>query len=243
MLDTLFNHANTAPFVSRFLIQRLVTSNPSPGYVYRVAQTFANNGSGVRGDLAAVVRAILTDYEARNSGVTANAGFGKLKEPLLRVTSLLRGAGFSSSTGRYAINNANAQLSEAALSAPTVFNFFEPNFVEPGSLATAGLYAPEFQILTASTGISAPNYLYNFLFNTTYQGIGLTYTDLLPLATQPSALVDQIGLMLGGNSLAPATRNRIVSALNALPASTSNTDRVRIALYLVVTTPDGTIQQ
>src|SRR5256885_16522206 len=88
-LDALFNHANTGPFISRELIQRLVTSNPSPGYVYRVAQVFANNGSGVRGDLGAVVRAILTDYEARSSAVAANASFGKLKDPILRPTALL----------------------------------------------------------------------------------------------------------------------------------------------------------
>lgn len=100
-LDALFTHANTGPFVSKFLIQRLVTSNPSPAYVYRVAQKFADNGSGVRGDLAAVVRAILTDYEARSPSVASNASYGKLKEPLLRFTALLRSFGASSTSGRY----------------------------------------------------------------------------------------------------------------------------------------------
>jgi uncharacterized protein (DUF1800 family) len=100
-LDALFTHPNTAPFISKLLIQRLVTSNPSPGYVYRVAQKFENNGSGVRGDLAAVTRAIFTDYEARSAAVAATPSFGKLKEPLLRLTALLRGFGASSGTGRF----------------------------------------------------------------------------------------------------------------------------------------------
>ncbi|MEO6004287.1 MAG: DUF1800 family protein [Opitutus sp.] len=242
-LDALFNHPNTAPFVSRQLIQHLVTSNPSPAYVYRVAQIFANNGSGVRGDLSAVVRAILLDYEARSPSVAANVGFGKLKEPLLRVTSLLRGAGFSSATSRYAINNANGQIGESALSAPTVFNFYEPDFVQAGVLATAGLYAPEYQILTATTAMSTPNYLYNFIFNATYQGVALTFTDLLPLAPQPTGLVDRLNLLLSGNALPAATTTRIVTALNALPTATTATDRVRTAIYLITTTGEGAVQQ
>ncbi len=100
-LDALFNHANTPSFISKLLIQRLVTSNPSPGYVYRVSEKFRNNGSGTRGDLGAVVRAILTDYEARSPAVAANVSFGKLKEPILRLTSLLRGFDASSASGRF----------------------------------------------------------------------------------------------------------------------------------------------
>jgi hypothetical protein len=100
-LDALFTHQNTAPFISRLLIQRLVTSNPSPGYVYRVAKAFENDGTGTRGNLGAVVRAILTDYEARSTALTANVSYGKLKEPLLRLTSVLRGFGASSTSGRF----------------------------------------------------------------------------------------------------------------------------------------------
>src|SRR5690606_15429469 len=144
-LDALFEHPNTAPFISRQLIQRLVTSNPSPGYVYRVAQVFANNGAGVRGDLGAVVRAILTDYEARSNELAATATFGKLKEPLLRATALFRAFHATSNTGRLHIPNPQTNLAQAALRAPSVFNFFEPNFVLPGAVAAAGLYAPEYQ--------------------------------------------------------------------------------------------------
>ncbi|MFZ9745958.1 MAG: DUF1800 family protein [Opitutaceae bacterium] len=100
-LDALFQHPNTAPFISKLLIQRLVTSNPSPAYVYRVAQRFIDDGTGTRGNLGAVVRAILTDHEARSSEVAANPSFGKLKEPILRLSGLLRGLKASSSSGRY----------------------------------------------------------------------------------------------------------------------------------------------
>ena len=104
LLDTLFNHPNAAPFFARGLIQRLVTSNPSPGYVYRVASVFANDGSGTRGNLAAVVKAVLTDYEARSPAMLTNASFGKLKEPLLRQTALYRAFNGRSSSGRWSIS-------------------------------------------------------------------------------------------------------------------------------------------
>ena len=159
------------------------------------------------------------------------------------MTSLLRGAGVSSGTSRYAINNANGQIGESALSAPTVFNFYEPDFVQAGVLATAGLYAPEYQILTATTAMSTPNYLYSFIFNATYQGVSLTFTDLLPLAPQPTALVDRLNLLLSGNALPAATNARIVTALNALPTATTATDRVRTAIYLITTSAEGAVQQ
>ncbi len=242
-LDALFNHPSTAPFISRQLIQRLVTSNPSPAYVYRVAQVFANNGAGVRGDLAAVIRAILLDYEARSPAVAASLSHGKLKEPLLRVSALLRAAGVTSATGRFAFGNTTGSLAESPLSAPTVFNFFAPGYVEPGALAAAGLVAPEYQILTATTGISTPNFLYNFIANTTYLGATLNYTDLLPLAAQPGPLTDQLNLLLAANSLPAAARDRIVATLTALPASTGTTDRIHTAAYLVVTSSWGAVQK
>ena len=156
-LDALFNHQNTGPFFCRQLIQRLVTSNPSPGYVYRVAQVFANDGTGTRGNLAAVVKAILLDYEARSSAVVNDASFGKLKEPHQRQTALYRAFNANSQEGRFAIFSADQTLGQAALRSPTVFNFFLPAFVPPGMLAAAGLDGPEFQITTASTAIVVPN--------------------------------------------------------------------------------------
>jgi len=243
-LDALFNHANTGPFISRQLIQRLVTSNPSPGYVYRVAQVFANNGAGVRGDLGAVVRAILTDYEARSPGFLATPGHGKLKEPLVRATALLRAFGGGSDNGRISISNPETLLAEAALRAPTVFNFFEPDFVKPGDLAAAGLYAPEYEILTATTAITIPNFLYTYIYNTrSVTTIGLKLDDLLPLARTPQPLVDQLNLVLGGGTISKAVTDRIVSVLTAMPNGTTDLEKVRSAIYLVATSPDGAIQK
>jgi uncharacterized protein (DUF1800 family) len=262
-LDALFNHPNTAPFISRQLIQRLVTSNPSPGYVYRVAQVFANNGSGVRGDLAAVVRAILTDYEARSSAVAATASFGKLREPLLRATQVLRAYGAAANTGRFAIFNPEGNLAQAALRAPTVFNFFEPYYVQPGALAAAGLYAPEFQILTDTTAITIPNQLWNYIYanrsgafggaatlNPAEATVGFSWDNAtLALARTPQALVDQFNLVLAGGALPKAITDRIVTAITAMPGSTSATytsndlERVRSAFYLTVTIPQGAVQK
>ena len=124
-----------------------------------------------------------------------------------------------------------------------MFNFYEPDFVQTGLLASAGLYAPEFQILNATTAMSTPNYLYNFMFNATYQGVSVTFTDLLPLAPTPVSLVDRLNLLFAGNALPPTTHARIVSAVNALPTSATATDRVRTAVYLITTTAEGAVQQ
>ena len=258
-LDTLFNHPNTGPFIVRELIQRLVTSNPSPAYVYRVAQVFANNGSGVRGDLGAVVRAILTDYEARSSAVAATPGFGKLKEPLLRATAVLRAFSGAANSGRYSLFTGQGTenlLGQTALHSPTVFNFFEPNFVQPGTLAAASLYAPECQILTDTTAISAPNQLWNFIYanrsltNQLDNNIGLQLTSLLPLARTPQALIDQTNLIVAAGSLSKATTDRLVAAVTALPLGTGTSlttandiERVRSAIYLTATTSQGAIQK
>lgn len=253
-LDALFEHPNTGPFIARQLIQRLVTSNPSPGYVYRVARAFANNGAGVRGDLAAVVRALLTDYEARSPAVAATATFGKLKEPLLVATALLRGFGGGSNSGRFNIPNPEGSLGQAALRAPTVFNFFEPNFVLPGSVAEAGLYAPEYQILNDTTALTQPNFYYGYLYanrsatDPNQQTIGLTLNSLYPLTRTPAQLVERISLLLTAGSMPAAAFDRVVTAVSALPAgngtaSANDIERVRTALYLVLSSPHGAIQK
>lgn len=253
-LDALFNHPNTGPFICRQLIQRMVTSNPSPGYVYRVAQVFANNGAGVRGDLGAVFRAIITDYEARSSTFLNNPGYGKLKEPILRLTALFRAFGAASNAGRYPYNNPENGLGQAALRATTVFNFFEPDFVLSGALASAGLFAPEYQILNDTTAISTPNVYYGYLYanrsatDTAQQTIGLNFDSLLPLARtapQLQQLMDYLNLVLCGNSMPKTMNDRIITALTAMPNNSAANDleRVRSAIYLTLTSPEGAVQK
>ncbi|SDR68026.1 DUF1800 family protein [Opitutus sp. GAS368] len=245
MLDTLFNHPNTAPFICRQLIQRLVTSNPSPGYIYRVSQVFAKNGHGERGDLGAVIRAILLDYEARSPDVTGNLGYGKMKEPLLQATALLRAFQASAANGRYYYPNPEGPFGQAPLRSPTVFNFFEPDYVLPGPLAAAGLHAPEYQILTASTGITIPNQLRNFVYATAANGPGALVLKLDPLAAlakTPEALVDYLDLVFCAASLSPKARAIVLDKLTQLPPTTSDLDLARSALDLIVSSPDAAIQ-
>jgi uncharacterized protein (DUF1800 family) len=245
-LDTLFNHQNTAPFVSRELIQRLVTSNPSPGYIYRVAQVFANNGSGTRGDLGAVVKAILLDPEARSSTLLSNAGFGKLKEPLLRQTALYRAFGAAAADGRFSIFNSDNTLGQTVLDSPTVFNFFLPNYIQPGTLASAALYAPEFQITTASTLLSVDNNLYSSIYTSATPAATTLVLNLTPLtseATNSAALVGTINLLFCGGNMTAATQQNILSGLAELPTSTTPLQRAQFALELATTSPDAAIQQ
>ncbi len=179
-LDSLFNHPNVGPFLGKSLIQRLVTSNPSKDYVARVAAAFNDNGSGVRGDLSAVVKAILLDSEARQAPNSANAetvqNFGKLKEPLIRVTHIMRalkatpGVNSDSQLHLYTKTNdaANVVLGQAVLSSPSVFNFFSPTFLSSHTLAgdeQKPLYSPELQILTESLLSAANNDLHAMLYD------------------------------------------------------------------------------
>ena len=152
-IDNVFNHPNLGPFLSKQLIKRLVTSNPSPSYVARVATVFNNNGSGVRGDLKAVVRAILLDDEARNLAVAALPTYGKLTEPVVRFVQLHRAFDARRADGYYDFWDFSAPtaLNQNPLRAPSVFNFFHPDFAPAGPLAQTGLTGPEFEITNASS--------------------------------------------------------------------------------------------
>lgn len=241
-LDTLFEHPNTGPFIARRLIQRLITSNPSPGYVYRVAQKFADNGSGQRGDLGAVVRAILTDYEARSAEIAASGSFGKLKEPLLRLTGLFRLLPISAADGRLDIRGMEALLAQEPLRAPSVFNYFEPDFTRPGAIAGAGLYAPEFQILTDTTAITTANMYYNHIYNSP-GGVSMSFTPLLGMAGDADQLIATLNLHLAANQFSAATTAKLKAAYDALPAGTSDTNRVRAMVHLALTIPDAAVQR
>ncbi len=245
-LDALFNHPNTGPFVCSQLIQRLVTSNPSPAYVYRVAQVFADDGTGTRGNLAAVIKAILLDYEARSLTVAADPGFGKLKEPLLRMTALYRAFGAAAQDGRFAIFNPQVNLDEAALRSPTVFNFFDPGYVQTGILASAGLLAPEFQITTASTAVSVPNNIYAAIYTPAPPASATLVLDLSSLtanASNPPAMVGTLNQLLCANGMSAQTQAAIETALTSAPSGTSPSALAQMALYLASTSPDAAIQK
>lgn len=248
LLDAIFNDPNVGPFIARRLIQHLVTSTPSPGYVYRVAQVFNDNGSGVRGDLRAVVRAILLDYEARSLTAAQAPGHGKLREPLLRMTQLMRAFNAQAANGRFQYWYALTYIGEAPLSAPNVFNFFDPDYSPPGPIAKAGLVAPEFQI-TTETGVMK---ITNELFTLIFYAVGapatdssallhLDFTPELALAADPGQLVDQLNGLLMAGTMSADMRTVLVNAVSAIPASDA-LQRVRTAVYLIAASPDGAIQ-
>jgi uncharacterized protein (DUF1800 family) len=186
-LDILFQHENTPVFISRLLIQRLVTSNPSAGYIRRVADVFSNNGAGVRGDLRSVTKAILLDPEARNLTYAGFVGFGKQKEPLIRYVQLLRAFGaaselplsdlsgfgyptsqlahFAPGATRMRFSNTDTSLSQTPLGSPTVFNWFLPAYSPGGSVAAAGLVAPEMQLSNETSVVQSINF-HRTLINT-----------------------------------------------------------------------------
>jgi uncharacterized protein (DUF1800 family) len=241
-LDTLVDHPNTGPFIARRLIQRLVTSNPSPGYVYRVAQAFADNGQGQRGDLGAVVRAILLDYEARSPEIAATGSFGKLKEPLLRFTGLIRLVPIEGDDGRLDVRAMEAWLGQEFMRAPSVFNFYEPDYTKPGSIAAAGLFAPEFQITTDTTAITAPNMFYVHLFQRP-GGIGMNFDSIIGLANSPEELIATLNLHLAAGQFSATTLARLRAAYDALLPSTSDLNRVRSMIYLAILAPEAAIQR
>jgi uncharacterized protein (DUF1800 family) len=267
-LDTLAAHPNVGPFIGRQLIQRLVTSNPSPAYVAAVSSVWANNGSGVRGDIKAVVKAILMHAEARQPAGTA----GKLREPLLRLSAYLRAFPHASDTGGWKVgdtDNPGTQLGQTPLRAPSVFNFYRPGYTAPGSQsAAAGLVAPEMQLLNETSVAGWIGYmrdnlgsgvgLYNgVVAGTTFNRRDLqrAWTDELALADTPEALAGAVTDKLLAGRTAPVLRADIADAVNsiavpALNASGSNQaaiasarrNRVNVALLLALASPEFLVQ-
>jgi uncharacterized protein (DUF1800 family) len=248
-LDTLFQHPNLPPFVSRQLIQRLVASNPSPAYVGRVAAVFANNGQGVRGDLRAVLRAILLDAEARDAAVAAQSAWGKLREPVVRFLNWARAFGAASPGGVWNIgdlSDAGTRLGQSPLRAPSVFNFFRPGYVPPSSaFAAAGLQAPELQITTESSVAGYVNFMQNAINGASVGEVRADYTALLVLASNAQALLDEINLVLAAGQLSAAALGVIRTALETIPGTTDagKRNRVNAALLLVLASPDYIVQK
>ena len=267
-LDTLFNHPNVGPFIGRQLIQRLVTSNPSPGYVARVAAAFNNNGAGVRGDMRAVIQAILLDDEARSPAGLTHPGFGKLREPMLRFVQWGRTFGLSSAQGSWKIGNLSdpgSRLGQSPLRSPSVFNFFRPGYVPPSTaLAASGAVAPEFQLVNESSVGGYLNYMQGVIRNGIYVNapelpnnastsnngfdIKASYVNELALAGDADALVARLNLLLCAGQLSAATVKLITDALKttsitAASSDNARRDRVAAAVLLVMASAEYLIQK
>lgn len=252
-VDCLFHHPNTGPFLSRQLIQRLVTSNPSPAYVGRVSAAFANNGAGVRGDMKAVIKAILLDPEARDYSNLADAAQGKMKEPYLRTVGLARAFNARSAARIYELSYLDDIHFQQPYSSPSVFNFFRPGYSPAGPLSDAGLVAPEFQVLNSVSSISLPNYYFNVVrYGFNRWGHENPRMVVMPqlkaefaLWNDIPALMRRLDLVLTGGTLDPVQHQTIREAVESINSTHWDWQHERIytAIYLIATLPETAIQR
>lgn len=251
-LDNIFYHPNVGPFVGKLLIQQLVTSNPTPAYVARVAAVFNNNGSGIRGDMKAVVRAILLDPEARGN-VKTDPDYGHLREPVLFVTNLLRPFNPVSQTGCNnlsdgVINSATLPLDQDVFNPPSVFNYYPLDFVLPNT----NLAAPEFGVFSTATALKRPNFVNQMVFQTgiatdtnTPCGTRISLARLQTLAQQDASgvlLVDTLNREMMHGAMSPQMRGFILTAVQAVAASNS-LKRAQTAVYLTATASQFQVQR
>jgi len=239
-LDNVFNHPNVPPFVVTHLIQHLIKSNPSPAYINRVANVFINNGSGVRGDMTAVIRAILMDPEARQGDNPAmeTPDDGHLQEPILYITGLLRA--FGATTDGSNLTGRAAGMEQTPLTPPSVFNFYAPNYVIPGST----LLGPEFQILTTATALSRANFANSFVFGTSLgTGATVSFATYANEAANPTALLATLNTLLLHGTMPASMQSSILTAMQAVPGGSSQSlMQAETAIYLIVTSSQYQVQ-
>jgi uncharacterized protein (DUF1800 family) len=257
-LDTLFNHPNLPAFFSKQMIQHLVTSNPSPAYINRVAKVFENDGTGVRGNLQAVITAILMDTETRDTASAAsNPQYGKVREAIVRYTEWARAFTAQSRTGSFDMGSTEDPiygLGEMWLRSPTVFNWFAPGYTPPNtSISAAGLLAPEMQMTNVSSVVGYINFMQNAIGANAQGGpdVFSYYSTEMTLAATPDQLLDRINLLLMYGQMSSTLYNQILAAINAIPIPGGDQNainaallaRVQTAIYLTVASPDYAAQQ
>ncbi|MAO46501.1 MAG: hypothetical protein CL823_05060 [Crocinitomicaceae bacterium] len=266
-LDNLFYHQNTAPFVSKNLIMRLVKSNPTPEYVARVASVFNDNGAGVKGDLGAVVKAILLDVEARDCEWISDPYSGKMREPMIRYIQLLKAFDAQNESGKMFSVGWNTSDIQHPLNSPSVFNFFLPTYAPSGPIMDSSLVAPEFELLNSTIAIEYINMSFDIIWSENYmesitlaspENIGypwweigfsnpedhveLDFNEEISLAAyDPAAMIERLNLLLGGGTISSATMQTIVNIIDVDYLEPS--DRVKLALYFILISPDYVIQK
>ena len=249
-VNHIFNHPNVGPFIARRLIQNLVKSNPTPAYINRVANAFNDNGSGVRGDMKAIIKAILLDEEARGCAAMGDPDHGKIVEPVLRYTQIMHGLPSFSADGYYWNNGFDyyESVKQAPLSAPSVFNFYLPDHQPVGDFSTQGLFAPEMQIHNSSTGIGYMNQVHKWAdwrilfwdWHSSTPDVEVDLEPLFPLAYDPEGLINHFDVLLTHGRLSEETRATIRDAISQIPTSWDNWEfwRTQLTLYLFMISPD-----
>ncbi|MBP9194543.1 MAG: DUF1800 domain-containing protein [Saprospiraceae bacterium] len=253
-IQILFDHPNTAPFVVRQLIQRLVTSNPSRDYIYRIVQVWKNDGKGVKGNLAAVVKAILLDPEARACDGLTNPEFGKMMEPVLRLTHLYRAIGVEVPSGYFLNHGYDIEnyLLQHPLSSPSVFNFYLPDHQPTGPLHDNNLNAPEFQLLNTLTALEYPNIVFGWTYyenavNNWENGNFYSPTNasaFFEKAHGDEDLINQVDLLLTNGTMSAETRQTIKEAIKEfIPTLWGAREKINMVLYLTFISPDYMIKK
>jgi uncharacterized protein (DUF1800 family) len=249
-LDNIFNHPNVGPFIAIRLIHRLVTSNPSPGYVSRVASAFNDNGFGVKGDLGAVVKAILLDDEARPAMHMEIDG--KIKEPLLRLTQLWRAYNAQSQSGVFPLFPAYIIFGQGPLQASHVFNFFSPFFAPPGEIRNSGLVAPELQIATEYQNTFITNYFFLIAFNWNSEAqnpgaddVLIDISEEMAVADDTNALIDMVANKLLAGDISATLRTEMANMIELvrIAAPGNDTALVAEAIYFVISSPEFAYQR
>jgi uncharacterized protein (DUF1800 family) len=249
-LDNVFNHTNVGPFISKQLIQRLVTSNPSQEYVRDVAAVFNRNISGERGSLGSVIKAILMHREARSGHLDSPEEFGKIREPLLRVSHLWRA--FEPEAIHYDFNYGwvENELSQSPLNSSSVFNFFRPDFSQPGEISNRGLSSPEFQILDESSIITITSRLlastvwaHNHKDEIAERQLAIDVSDEVAMEADTDALLDHLDLLLLGGRMTDELRTEVIALMSERDYQGGEAQRVVEAIYLIASSPEAAIQQ
>jgi hypothetical protein len=231
-LDNIFNHPNVPAFISRQLIQHLVTSNPSPAYIQRVAHVFENNGTGVRGDMHAVITAILLDPEARQGDDPTNISptGGHLQEPILYMTGMLRA--FTAVSDGSNLASDGGQMGQTALFPGSVFNFFAPSYVITGGT----LLGPEFQIYTTATAPNRVNWVNSYVFGSIGSGTTVDFSPYATQASNPTALLASLNTLMLHGTMSAAMQTSILAAMQAVPAGQNQAlEQAQTAIYLIGT--------
>jgi len=243
-LNIIFNHPNVGPFIGKQLIQRLVTSNPTPAYVQRVASVFNNNGRGTRGDLGAVVRAILLDEEARSPAASARTDFGKLRESIFRYTHLWRSFEMVDPINIHHNTTQHIPLI-SPLTAPSVFNFFSPSYSPPGAMFDANLVGPEFQINSETNLNSVNSVLIRMVLFDTFQNntTTLNLQNERLLLSDTNALLDHLDRLLLAGNLSNRSRQVLTNYINNNRGTIDDERLLRDVIGLVVTSTEYAVQR
>ena len=247
-IENLVNHPSAGPFIGRLLIQRFVTSNPSPAYIRRVARAFSDNGKGIRGDLGAVIRSILLDPEARSESISQGERFGKMREPYITYAHLSRA--FSSKNEDnvfYILTDGHLDyFGQRPLMSPTVFNFYLPNYQPADETIEGNFFAPEFEILTPLRSVLWPNLLrsnielgFAYSPNFTHLTRAHDFSIERSLVNYPESLVDRLDLVFTYGTLNQETKEIILKMMN--DAGLSDEKKLWTAIYVVMTSPEYVI--